>query len=226
MDSTSSVAGAAAQTTWTGTTANAAPATKTLGKDEFLKLLTAQLANQDPLQPVDNQAFIAQLAQFSSVEQLQNLGSRLDTLLLAQASSNQMMAASLVGKTVSFTSSQVALPAAGQPVQVAATSSAAAAVVAVVQDASGKTVRTLALGSQPAGPFTFSWDGRDDRGNALPAGAYGVKLTAKAADGSSVTVKSQGSGLVQGVSFDSGAAELVVNGVHVKMTDVVQVSQG
>src|SRR6266540_5547596 len=81
---------------------SAVTATKGLGKDDFLKLLTAQLANQDPLQPVDNQAFIAQLAQFSSVEQLQNLTSRLDTLLLATASTNQMSTASLVGKDVAF----------------------------------------------------------------------------------------------------------------------------
>src|SRR5918911_1658535 len=87
---------------------SATPTSKTeLGKDDFLKLLTAQLANQDPLQPVDNQAFIAQLAQFSSVEQLQGVSSRLDTLLLATASANQMNTASLVGKDVSFSADGV-----------------------------------------------------------------------------------------------------------------------
>lgn len=73
-----------------------------LGKDDFLKLLTAQLANQDPLQPVDNQAFIAQLAQFSSLEQLQGVSTRLDDLLLAAGASTQLSAASLVGRTVAF----------------------------------------------------------------------------------------------------------------------------
>ncbi len=73
-----------------------------LGKDDFLKLLTAQLAHQDPLQPVDNQAFIAQLAQFSSLEQLQGVSSRLDDLLRSATSSNQLDAASLVGKTITY----------------------------------------------------------------------------------------------------------------------------
>jgi flagellar basal-body rod modification protein FlgD len=82
--------------------APAAPGATALGKDDFLKLLTAQLANQDPLQPVDNQAFVAQLAQFSSLEQLQGVSARLDDLLLATNASTQVTAASLVGKTVEY----------------------------------------------------------------------------------------------------------------------------
>ncbi len=77
-------------------------ATQALGKDDFLKLLTAQLSNQDPLQPVDNQAFIAQLSQFSSLEQLQGVSARLDTLILATSSETQLGTASLVGKTISY----------------------------------------------------------------------------------------------------------------------------
>src|SRR5689334_22506516 len=125
--------------------APAATGSKELGKDELLKLLTAQLANQDPLQPVDNQAFIAQLAQFSSVEQLQAVSSRLDTLLLATASANQMNTASLVGKDVSFKADGVDV-AAGGPSSLQVKVSSRATVTAVVQDASGRTVRTLALG--------------------------------------------------------------------------------
>jgi flagellar basal-body rod modification protein FlgD len=84
------------------TTASAVAAKGQLGKDDFLKLLTAQLANQDPLQPVDNQAFIAQLAQFSSLEQLQGVSSRLDSLLQATATASQLQTSALVGKTVSY----------------------------------------------------------------------------------------------------------------------------
>ena len=95
-------------------TAAATPPKNTLGKDDFLKLLTTQLQHQDPLQPMDSQAFIAQLAQFSSVEQLTALGTRLDTLLVAQASANQLQTASLVGKEVLFRSDQLRLD--GKPV--------------------------------------------------------------------------------------------------------------
>jgi flagellar basal-body rod modification protein FlgD len=211
-----------------GTQASAAGAAapkNTLGKDDFLKLLTAQLANQDPLQPVDNQAFIAQLAQFSSVEQLQNLTSRLDTLLVATASSNQMSTASLVGKTVAFKADGVDLAAgAASPLQVKLP--ARAAVTAVVQDASGRTVRTLALGVRDAGTFDLPWDGHDDRGGALPDGHYTVKLSAKGMDGADVAPEERARGRVGGVAFDGGAAELVVGGAHIKMGDVVEITQG
>src|SRR5437762_11024181 len=73
-----------------------------LGKDEFLKLLMAQLANQDPTAPTDNQAFVAQLAQFAGLEAAQGTNSRLDTLLMAEASSNQTAAVSFIGKNVDY----------------------------------------------------------------------------------------------------------------------------
>jgi flagellar basal-body rod modification protein FlgD len=202
----------------------AAAAKNVLGKDDFLKLLTAQLANQDPLSPVDNQAFIAQLAQFSSLEQMQGVSSRLDSLLLAAASSNQMNTASLVGKDVSFKASGVDLADGTKPslqVKIAARG----AVACVVQDDSGRTVRTLALGTHDAGTFDLGWDGRDDRGNALPAGHYTVKVSARGADGSDLTAEARSSGRVQGVSFDGDAAELIIGTSHVKLADVVQITQ-
>jgi len=194
-----------------------------LGKDEFLKLLTAQLANQDPLQPVDNQAFIAQLAQFSSVEQLQAVSSRLDTLLLATASANQMNTASLVGKDVSFKADGVDV-AAGAASSLQVKLPARANVTAVVQDASGRTVRTLALGTRE-GSFDLGWDGHDEAGNAVAAGHYTVTLSARAADGTAVTPDARARGRVSGVSFDGDATELLVGGAHVKLPDVTEITQ-
>src|SRR5574337_881567 len=109
---TTPVTGSASATTQGGSPSTAA--SNQLGKNDFLKLLTAQLANQDPLQPVDNQAFIAQLAQFSSLEQLQNVSTKLDSLLAATSTSTQVTAASLVGKTVAFDADGVDLSS-GQP---------------------------------------------------------------------------------------------------------------
>ena len=206
------------------TTATPVTAKNQLGKDEFLKLLTAQLANQDPLQPVDNQAFIAQLAQFSSVEQLHAVSDRLDTLLLATASANQMTTASLVGKDVAFKADGVDLAngaASGLQVKLPARAN----VTALIQDASGRTVRALALGAHDAGVFDLAWDGRSDGGGALPPGHYTVKLSAKGVDGTDVKAEARARGRVGGVSFEDGAAELVVGGAHVKLSDVVGVSQ-
>jgi flagellar basal-body rod modification protein FlgD len=202
----------------------AAAATPALDQNAFLKLLTAQLQNQDPLSPIDNQAFVAQLAQFSSVEQLHGLSSRLDTLLLATASQNQMTTASLVGKNVSYRASGVDLDGTNAPA-LQAKLQGAAAVTAVITDDTGQTVRTMALGPRLAGSFDVGWDGRDDAGRRLPAGHYTVKLSGRGPDGSDVAVEPRAHGLVTGVTFDGDAAELMVAGNTVKLPDVVQITQ-
>ncbi len=207
-------------------TASSTSATTTagLGKNDFLKLLTAQLANQDPLQPVDNQAFVAQLAQFSSLEQLQNVTSRLDTLLVAAASSNQLATASLVGKQVTYQASTVAVTTAG-PGAVQASLGSRATVTAVLRDANGNSVRTLPLGTRDAGTFDLGWDGRDDAGRLVAPGTYTVQLTGRDLQGAAVPVQARARGLVSGISFDGSAAELVVGGNNVKLSDVYEVTQ-
>jgi flagellar basal-body rod modification protein FlgD len=100
------------------------------------------------------------------------------------------------------------------------------AVTAVVTDASGRTVRTLAVGSHAAGTFDLGWDGRDDAGRLLPAGSYGVKVAARGPDGSAVAAEARAHGRVGGVTFDGEAAQLLVGGNAVKLSDVVEITQG
>jgi flagellar basal-body rod modification protein FlgD len=215
----SSVAGAAASSSGaTGTQ-------KTLGKDDFLKLLLTQLQNQDPLQPVDNQAMIAQLAQFSSLEQMQGVADRLDTLLLAQTSANQMSTTSLVGREVTYRTDAVDWTPGSAPVGLQARLAANAGLTAVIRDASGHAVRTLSLGAQEAGSVEISWDGKDDAGNPLPAGRYSVDLVAKDGAGNDVGAELRVHGRVRGVSFDGGTPLLLIGGSQVKMSDVVEVIQ-
>lgn len=198
--------------------------TKQLGKDEFLLLLTTQLQNQNPLEPVDNQAFIAQLAQFASVEQLEGLGSRLDTLLLAQASANQMNTASLVGKEVLFRADGITLGA-SPPARFEVTQDGSSdATVALIADRSGRVVRTLPLGPRDAGTFATSWDGLDEKGNALPPGDYVLTVSATREDGAEVHVASSIRGVVAGVTFENQAPELLVGGRRVQMSDIVQIA--
>src|SRR5262245_61991177 len=80
-----------------------------LGKNDFLKLLMAQLSHQDPMSPMDSEAFVAQLAQFASVEQLQGANSRLDGLLVSSAAAQQLSAVSLVGREVTYRSGALEL---------------------------------------------------------------------------------------------------------------------
>jgi flagellar basal-body rod modification protein FlgD len=201
-----------------------APTSKnTLGKDDFLKLLTTQLQYQDPLSPMDNTQFATQLAQYSSVEQLQNLGSRLDTLLIAEATTNQLTTASLVGKQVLYKTDSVQLTSGATSQLQLSLDGAAAATSVVISDAAGRVVRTLDLGARDAGVVTTTWDGRDGMGNVLPSGTYTLSVAAKAADGSAVGTSTRVAGLVGGVTFASGATQLLVGGAAIKMSDVVEI---
>lgn len=206
-----------------GPSSDATRGSTELGKDQFVQLLMAQLQNQDPTSPVDSEAFVAQLAQFSSLEQLQGVSARLDSLVLAQASSNQLQTASLVGKDVLFSTDAVELPATGGTTVSGELSGPAESVTVTITDADGKTVRTLTVGRTPEGPVDIAWDGRDEAGVPLPAGAYTVKLAAADAEGKAVDVEPRGRGRVEGVSFANGYPELIVDGRKVKLSDVLEI---
>lgn len=197
---------------------------KTLAKDDFLRLLLTQMQNQDPLSPVDNKEMLAQLAQFSSLEQMQGVSDRLDTLLLAQSSTNQLATTGLVGRSVSYRTDAIDWTGTGTA-SLQGSLAAPAAVTVVVRDESGKAVRTLQLGARPAGGLEVTWDGKDQNGNTLPAGRYAVSATAKAGAGADAALELRGRGLVRGVTFEGDAPLLLIGGSRVKMSDVVDVTQ-
>lgn len=203
------------------------PATgnRQLGKNEFLKLLTTQLANQDPLSPTDNQAFIAQLAQFASVEQSEQMVGRLDALLMAQTANNQTAITSLVGKDVIYKTNTVELPASGGTSIDGELTTNAAMANAIITDENGKKIRTISLRDVPAGTVHFAWDGKDDDGNPVEAGTYKVQLTAADAAQGNVAIDQKGRGHVSAVSFDNGIPELIVDGRRVKMSDILQIAE-
>ena len=161
--------------------------TRELGKEAFLKLLTVQLKNQDPLDPVKNEAFVAQLAQFSSLEQLQNInqaltdgnktGSDNSAATLAAVSNNT--AVSLIGKQVEVTQNSLTLPASGSVNVNYNLEGSADRITAEISDPLGRHVRNLEL--HPSGlQGTMVWDGKDDNGIRRDAGTYRLSLTAQA----------------------------------------------
>lgn len=210
-----------------GSTGLQTPATgnRQLGKNEFLKLLTTQLANQDPLSPTDNQAFIAQLAQFASVEQSEQMVGRLDALLMAQTANNQTATTSLVGKDVIYKTNTVELPASGGANISGELGANAAMANAIITDESGKKLRTITLRDVAAGTANFAWDGKDDEGNAVKPGTYKVQLTAADDKQGNVAIDQKGRGHVSAVSFDNGIPELIVDGRRVKMSDILQIAE-
>lgn len=220
IDSLSSLTGAPPSSNSTNPTGS-----RTLGKNEFLKLLTTQLANQDPLSPTDNQAFIAQLAQFASVEQAEAANARLDALIVAQAANNQTSVANLVGKDIVYRTDTVSVLAdRSTPIQGELAADAKQA-NAIITDQNGKVVRTLSLQDVKAGVVDFAWDGMDEQGLKVPPGTYKVKLTAADQQDKSITFDSQGRARATGVTFQSGYPELILNGVRVKLADIIQIAE-
>lgn len=198
-----------------------------LGKDEFVKLMMAQLGHQDPTAPQSNEAFIAQLAQFATVELMQTQNANLEALLVAQAAGNQTAVANLVGKEVTFRTDELTLGADGTSSPVAVTlPKDAGNVVVNIKDESGRVVRTLQLGAHSAGDLEVAWDGRDDQGNPLPAGSYSFEVSATATDGSVMAgIVSGARGHVDGVSFSGGAPVLLVGDLQIALGDVVEINE-
>lgn len=206
--------------------ASATPDKTTLGKDDFLKLLMAQMQNQDPTQPADSNQFVAQLAQFSEVEQLTSMNGSMTSMLYGQAAAAQTAAASLVGKSVTYRSDGITLTAGQSTTCQGQLASDAATVAVQVSDASGKVVRTIQLGPQQAGKISCPWNGLDDNGNPLPPGSYTIKINAADSKGNAVAAEQRATGTVTGIAFDaSGAPMLLVNGQQIAMKQVAEIDQ-
>lgn len=163
--------------TTTSGKASSTSGSSALGKDAFLQLLVTQMKNQNPLDPQDNTTFVSQLAQFSSVESLQNLNTSVGTISTNYASSQALQASSLVGRSViAQTNSAVVDPTKGLIGSMSVTGASTDNTVGIYNSA-GTLVRSLDLGSSAAGNVGFTWDGKDDNGAAVSAGTYTFKAS-------------------------------------------------
>tara|TARA_R110002073_G_scaffold57768_1_gene146519 strand:- start:274 stop:933 length:660 start_codon:yes stop_codon:yes gene_type:complete len=146
-----------------------------LGQEDFLKLMVAQLKNQDPSNPVENSEFLGQIAQFSMVNGIDGLGSSFDSVASSLFSTQAMQASQLVGKEILVETNVAELEAGGSVDAMLESSSAASNVKIFVEDQSGSLVRTLDLGNIGSGTSRFSWDGLDSEGAPAVAGAYTLR---------------------------------------------------
>lgn len=182
-----------------------------LGKEEFLQLLVTQFQYQDPLNPMEDKEFIAQLAQFSSLEQSMQLNQNMENLLSLQQQQTVIGASNYIGKTVSARGYGVSWEpnstgTGGKASTVDwATGEDAATVTVNILDSSGSLVNTYDLGSTTAGSINnFKWDGKNAMGGFVTKGVYTVSFVAKTASGSATFVDTQVSGVVTGVSNYNG----------------------
>lgn len=146
-------------------------------QDTFLKLLTTQLTNQDPLNPLDNAQMTSQLAQISTVDGIGKLNATMQAMLTNSADSQAMQAAALVGHAVLAAGNGLQLSS-GAAVGGIDLATAADQVVVTVKDANGLVVRTLNLGAAEAGASPFSWDGATDSGAVAADGNYRISVSA------------------------------------------------
>lgn len=147
-----------------------------LGQADFLKLMTEQLQHQDPLKPMENSAFLGQLAQFSTVQGIGDLNTKVGNFSDSMNSDQVLKGAALVGHNVLVPSAQVTIDATGSAKGVVAATSAGF-VNFEITDANGTFVKQLSVPASAAGEVSFAWDGTDANGNRMAAGKYGITAT-------------------------------------------------
>jgi flagellar basal-body rod modification protein FlgD len=199
-------------------------AASSMGKEDFLKLLVAQLANQDPLSPMENTEFVAQLAQFSNLEQLMGVNTNLELLQVAQTAMTNSQVASLIGREIEARGDTLNHTSGSEAINFDLSTSAKEVTVKIL-DAKGNLIRTIDVGSRTGGVNSATWDGKDSMGNTMPSGTYSVEVTAKDASGNPVGVSSRFKGTVTGISFKNGIPQLEVGGTIVQVGDVLAVRQ-
>jgi flagellar basal-body rod modification protein FlgD len=194
--------------------ASTATAKNALDKDSFLKLLVAQLKNQDPTSSSsqDPNQMVQQMTSFSSLEQAQQTNTLLQGLQTQNMGLFQGQAAALIGKTVEVDGSGFNLQSSKASMNIYLNSPAN--VTFTVKDASGNTVATIPRGELAAGKATVAWDGKDSSGNQLPDGAYSVSVTATGANGTAVPFQTSLIMKVDSVAFSSGGTISLTSGTN------------
>ena len=231
-NSSANTAWASAVPTSITTTAGAANAALTansgsasgMGQKDFLTLFTTQLKNQDPLDPVKNEAFVAQLAQFSQLEATVTMSQTLNDFVTSMSGERMMSSANLIGKTISVPNGPVIMVG-GNPVEgVVNLPTGADGVKFDVYDSKGTLVRSQILGPQTVGDMSWSWDGKDDAGNTAADGSYTFKATA-VSQGKTTNPAVSTMAYVTSVSQDVDKSMLlqVQGGKTIKLADVQRI---
>lgn len=175
-----------------------------LGQDDFLKLLLTQMQNQDPANPMEDKEYMAQMAQFSSLEQLTKLNTSMETMIGNNSQDQMVSAVGFIGKEVKAEGYNVSREGdkiskvfygLGEPVANAFIN---------IYDNNNNLVRTVQLNSKAEGTYEFEWDGKDWAGKNAPDGVYTIAMAAEDVDGKPVMVKTEVSGEVTGVVSENG----------------------
>lgn len=170
-----------------------------LDKNTFLTLLITELQYQDPTEPMKDEDFVAQLAQFSSLEQLTNISEGVDSLNTQQEQGQILDAVSFIGKSVLADGYQISKSGDQVTSCYYTLGDQAQEVYVNIYDQDNNLVQSVLLGAQQAGTYEFTWDGLNYQGSTEPDGVYTIGISAEGVNGEAVSVDTQVSGLVQGI---------------------------
>ncbi len=198
-----------------------------LDKDAFFKLMLAQIKHQDPTNPMKSDEMAAQLAQFTSLEQLTNINTKLDDLAKAQQPATQCQALNFIGKAISSDTSKVlrgvgdknhdlrfTLP--NEPDKMTLT----------IKDADGQEVRSYEMNNLKKGDNKIVWNGLDKQDGSTRAGEYYFEVVAMGKDGQKMAVETSHTGTVTGVNYTADGPVLMVGNQAVKLSDVQKIEDG
>ncbi len=197
-------------------------ASSVMGKEDFLELLVTQLKYQDPLDPMDNSEFVAQLAQFSTLEQLENLNASFADQAALILSLNNTMAVSYVGKDIVLGTSGIQVSDEGASRFGVYLSDTATDVTVRILDGAGKEVRSFALGGLTAGTHEVAWDGLDNGGHQVLNGGYTIEVVDSEGNALSAA-QPVVIGTVDSLSYENGVAYFNVGGVRAPIGALIEV---
>lgn len=196
-----------------------------LDKDAFFKLMMAQLKNQDPMNPLKNHEMAAQLAQFSSLEQMSNMNATLTKIENKNSQPENFQALNLIGKTVAGDSSKVVRSQFDKvhDFNFAAPTDLSEAKIKITNE-KGESVREYKMNNLQAGANKITWNGMNEAGAAQPAGEYKFSIEAKDKTGQKINIKTEFEGKISGLSFSAEGPVLQVGSQSIKMKDVRQIT--
>ena len=222
VQNSASIASLQAAMNGTSSTTAAAKDAVSETEDRFMKLLVAQMKNQDPLNPLDNAQVTSQLAQLSTVSGINKLNATLEAFQESQIANQSFQAANMIGHGVFVAGSNVSLSS-SQAILGAELSGVADSVKVTIRDSAGKTVHTMDLGVQQAGILSLAWDGKTEKGETAPDGQYSFEVTASSG-GQKVNATALAFGQVVSVTTGSSGVRLNVPNIGaVSMSDIHQI---
>jgi len=203
-------------------TAGSTKSKGTLTQEDFMNLFVTQMKNQNPLEPMDSYQMATQLAQFNSVEALQNLTASNKNLELYQATMNNLQLASLIGKKVQASGNTLEknlgtvsegyyqLPKTGK-------------VTLQIFGSNGNLVRSIDAGTKDTSEQKFVWDGKDQQGVTLPDGTYTFQVSAVDEKGQSIQVSPYTIGTVTGISFENGISYVHIGSRKITLSEILAI---